>query len=266
MPISVNNPKQGVFNVSVDTTGLDNLESKMDILSKKIMDTVKDLGEQASELWESSASSKLKSSDNYIAAVKAGNQYPANGNKFKYVIEPKFKQVGGKDLGILLEDGYEPFDMKEKLLKGQDKKIINFKHSTESLSQQVKGAVNNHQFFMSYALGTMNPPDVNDNEIAMHPRRKKSFTVINPTKNRFPNHDTKKPVNVNYLWKVPKFKNIKKSGKDTFSTFRTISKKSSSDSWINPGQVPKKIFSDAMERFAPVVTRAFQEAVADALK
>jgi hypothetical protein len=271
--------------VEVDYAKFEDLIEKIQDIEYTLAHVTRTLGEEAKAMWISNAETQLKSSKNYVAAVEKGEQYPYNDDPNSYMIQPQFKTtVDGKDLGVLLEHGYEPFDMKERFLKGANQKVVHFEHGTPGTGHQMELPNNiynvalKHNMFAQYSLtakrepalfgkvmgglqrGYLNPSTYAD---ANNPRKVKNYTIL--AGNRI--SPTKSSMSVNYAWKSRQFAGLKSNpGRPgTFSTFRTISQKSPPDSWINPGQVPKNIFKNMVEGMLPRIKSEYEKALAEFL-
>lgn len=60
----------GAVTITVDFSGLERLQEKLDLLEKVIPETVKEAGDFAQSEWIKNARESVKSSDNYVNAVE----------------------------------------------------------------------------------------------------------------------------------------------------------------------------------------------------
>jgi hypothetical protein len=280
------------------TLPMDNLTQRV---QEELIKAKDQLGASMFKIWRETAGKKLKSSKGYVDSLQ---QEPNDGgDALTYKITQTQRTSDGKfNVGVLLEDGIDPFDMKEKLLKGATKKVVRFiygspgqNHSTplpsemhELLTNSNKKSFTQNDFIKAFG-------DTKANTLS--PRKIKFFTaMIHNPKNlkseNFPEEPPKLSGNVSlvirgrasndtfaqaikYEWKTPELHNIKKdtyqSGSEeavhTFSVYRTVTKGSPANSWFHPGIVPKRILAEAMEEHSPtirpILTTALQIALGD---
>lgn len=277
---TVKSDEEVIIRAIIDYSMFSNAIEDIEEIERTIEQTINALGEEMKYLWINNAELQLKSSENYIEAINNGVKYPYNNSYKNYAIQPKFKKtVDGKDLGMILEYGYEPFDMKEKMLKGSDKKVVKFEYGLPGsgakmeLPKNIYNIALKHNMFSQYALTATKEPSIFGRRLSssewsehlkpsslankINPNKLKAFTILKP--NRI---SKDKDFVVNYAWKTRQFKGLRQSGQNKFSLFRTITKKSAPDSWINPGQVPKHIFKNSLEEFLPKIKPTFEKALA----
>lgn len=273
--------------IDVDLSGLEGMEKRLTEVKRQLQATVKEMGDATRDKWIANAEESLKSSARYSQAVMNGVSYPDEGDPSSYMCKPNFRSVAtthnDKDLGILLEYGFEPFDMKVKVLKGGTKKIMRFEFgkpgsgSSVELEKSVYNLAKNHNLFQNYPLDKKHFPSIFGKSVKpniMNERRVKDFSpIINnndvsrfgkPLQDRYNNSGTPKNLQIQYQWQKGRYEGMKAtkgSGGKTFSIFRTISPKSKPDSWIHPGMRPKLIFKNTMDIMKPQIYAAFQKVV-----
>lgn len=258
--------------VTLDLTGLEVLQGEFEQFKLESAKKVQELGNDARDTWVKNAESSMRSSGNYVAAVMNGVQYPFDGNEHKYVIEPSFRQIGDKDLGVLLEEGFDAFDMKPGLLKGQQSRVVKLSFDGPGRGSSVV------------------PQDVIDdfNSGNDHTREpiKKAFSVLNPTQSKFPSHAglsqklkaglgqrvktfftggqpgyVKSHLEIKYQHKTRAWKGLGQSG-NKFTLFRTVTTKDK-NSWIHPGMPPLKILEKTVQVIEPRIVPEFRQLMDD---
>ena len=199
---------------------------------------------------------------------------------------------------MLLEEGIDAFDMKEKILKGARKKVIRFIYGSPTQNHSKPLPAEIHKFIKGKDQEKFTQDDYiqafgDTKADTLSPRKTKYFTMLTRNINSLPSEKFPRQNNgvpdvvrvrsaqpmfaktIKYQWKTPEFHNLHKdfykSGSKienhTFSTYRTISKNSPADSWIHPGIIPKRILAESMEEHAPtirpIITAALQRALGD---
>lgn len=259
----------GAVTITVDFSGLERLQEKLDLLSQVIPQTVKEAGDYAQGVWVKNAQESVKSSQNYVDAVIKGSSYPANGSQYQYTIFPDYVKKGKNgqvDIIKILEEGYPAYDMKDGLLKGKNSKVVKFDYDTpmkkdaryemaksaNALPVRIFQLLEQGHDFTGHVMGARGD---------LNPAKLKHFSVLSPG-NNFPKHSSAgNPITMKYQWKTRQFKGLHMSGKNKASLYRTVSKDSPSDSWINPGQPAKNIFANTMDSVVPTINDMFEKAV-----
>lgn len=274
--------KGGVrFDVIINPNEIAKIEDKIEKLKVVIQSTVEIVGNEIRDTWVNNAKSSLRSSDNYAAAVIKGAEYPVNGDAFTYQIFPEYtkkSKIGEIDIIKIVEFGFEPFDMKEKLLAGHEKKIIKFEYGKPGSGRSL--VLPNKINEMMEQLGNLKFTKKNVNKIFGHGVFEddtinwlvtRNYTVLKANKVNFPNHTAAIQPNGNleitfaskrtsrYSGRI--FEGLKKEKSGMFSNYRTLSKNSPAGSWIHPGLVAKKVFEITMDRMTPVIRMRFQKAI-----
>lgn len=91
------------------------------------------------DAWSGQAKSSLKSSVSYVRALEEGNKPRYGGDPFHYRITQAQKTRDGKhSVAAILEEGIEPFDMKEKILKGRKFAKVRFEYGSSGQSHSQK--------------------------------------------------------------------------------------------------------------------------------
>jgi hypothetical protein len=236
---------------------------------------MRDMGDLVIAEWHQQATLALKNPSGYIQQIDTAPQYP-DENPLHVRIENHHKAA------VFLEFGTEPFDLKIMLETSSKVKVskegkkyirIPFGHSKASL--------------VSYGLGNQAAeltasrkqiPSVGDpRRTAWGDRlkaggigmRSKTFTVTGDLakggKNAL-NTTGAGTRKIQYTWKSSPFENLvrmeDKFGQTSgFSTFRTISEKSDSDSWIHSGIKASHIAERTTEIVRPVLIQGLGEAL-----
>ena len=254
------------------------------------------IGADMLNAWGNGAKSKLKSAESYISALEEGNQPEYEGDPLQYKITQGQKTKDGKrSLAMILEHGIEPFDMKEKILKGRRKVVIKFEYGSPSQSRSTplpkeiynlmrakvdkdKTVKVGNSSFSKYTLYHSHVKMMYGDEAAnkFNPQREKFFTMMPSTSSNLPGKaqgirtgSGRFAFSVAYKWKTREFEGLKaevtQSGSrkevSKFSVFRTISANSDPHSWIHPGIIPKYIFRDAVNNHIPKIRPILQQAL-----
>ena len=252
--------------VTIDVRELEELQVDLADLNAKMQKMVFDTGEEFKALWIQNAEQSLHRPQSYVEAVSEGTEYPGEGDPNTYILRPAFKKVrGDKDIGILIEYGFEPFDMKDGLLKGRESRVIAFESFKEGTGKQPTLPQKIYEEFMAekqdvktgIAIGGKNHSllgySVFEKGVNINPKSTKSF--IHPK--------TKQPVN--YAWKSHKFQGLKQENSTSFKTFRTVSRKQG-NAWIHPGAMPKNIFKTTFDIMKPRFYQRAQEVLETTIK
>lgn len=271
-------------------------------LTEKVNDSLNlalnQLGASMHGTWSAVARKKLKHSESYTDSL-AQSRSSQKGNLSYKITQTQRTSDGKHNVGMLLEEGIDAFDMKEKILKGAKFKKVRFiygspeqKHSKqlpEDIYKLVKKNKDQSKFTQSDYIQAFGDTKAD----TLSPKKEKYFTMLGRNLNNFPSENFRREDNkvpdvvrirsnpnmfaktIKYQWQAPEFHNLKKdmfkSGGEvanhTFSTFRTISKNSPQDSWIHPGIIPKRILAESMEEHTPtirpILTTALQRALGD---
>lgn len=255
---------------------------------------IENLGTKMYKFWQNEAEGKLKTSQSYVANLQQNTRYPTNSSYLHYQIEQNQLTNSGKEsIAMLMEYGFDAFDMKDRILKGRAKVIVPFKHGNpgqkkyEPIPQALHDLIKTHDLLSgNKSLNHQDLINVAGEELAnkLNPRNTKKFSVYSNTSTRF--GENFMPVKVangkytqskygimdrtaDYTWSARKYDRMKavntKSGlrKETagYITFRTISKKSAMDSWIHPGVLPKMIFHTAYNNLLPEIEPSVRSAL-----
>ena len=252
--------------VTIDVRELEELQVDLADLNAKMGKMVYDVGEEFKALWIQNAEQSLHRPQSYIEAILEGTEYPGEGDPNTYILKPAFKKVrGDKDIGILIEYGFEPFDMKDGLLKGRESRVIAFESFKEGTGKQPTLPQKIYEEFMAekqdvktgIAIGGKNHSllgySVFQKGADINPKSTKNFSVLK----------TKQPVN--YAWKSHKFQGLKQENSTSFKTFRTVSRKQG-NAWIHPGAMPKNIFKTTFDIMKPRFYQRAQEVLESAIK
>jgi len=299
-----------VITATLDTGILDKFQQVIDEINRSkgkrlsnLAQAVQQAGNDMLMKWGQSAEASLKSSASYKMALEQGRRYPNENDVLNYYIEQPQKTVDGKSLALLLEYGWDAFDMKEKILKGRKRVIIPFsfgsprQKSLAKLPEAVFKLAKSRLYSLAEEHGKnmwmdsdiwskkgVSVPLISAADLSnsvnkpVHPEKNpKNFTVLKGLNRNYaylnmftqsaqhPNADTIKPE-----WKTGKYTGLRaiktQSGKQTaihsFQTYRTISKNSAVDSWINPGSPARLIFKYALERHSPVIRPLLERGLA----
>ncbi len=234
----------------VDLSGLEKLGMRISELKGVMAHVVLETGDEFKQVWSENARGSLASPGSYITAVNESGEYPYENDPLKYLVAPEFKKVKDKDIGILMEYGFEPFDMK-KALGGKKSKVIAFSFFKEGMGKKPTLPNIVYQKYQSEkgqreALSS----SVIINGVELNP--------INSGKQRnFILHGQKrtKPVE----WQKRKFQGLKQESSG-FKTFRTMSVENM-NSWIHPGVMPKRIFGNTVRIMKPRFYQRVQTAL-----
>lgn len=256
--------------------------------------------------WADTARRVLKSSRSYVQNLEENNEPEYGGNPYEYNITQNQRARDGKQsLAIILEDGIEAFDMKEKILKGRKSVKVRFEYGsptqthTRKLSDEIHKVAKKYDKFTndSYGLQHSQVEKMFGSEAAdkINPAKTKNFSALSGNYHKtggtgflaqggtpsfgfkssggLPVIGGKRFQTINYKWKTREFERMKgettKSGDKvevhTYAVYRTISKKSASDSWIHPGIRPMKIFetaaSTAIPKFGEIIITTLKDAL-----
>jgi hypothetical protein len=254
-------------------------------------------GELMLSVWGNQARSSLKSSVSYVRALQEGNHPQYNGDPLWYnITQGQRTRDNKRSIGIILEEGIEPFDMKEKILKGRKFVKVRFEYgsSTQSHSQRLSSEI--EKVAKRYNRYTDDPKGLKHSQVKemygdemankVNEKKIKHFTALTLGVMKYSNapssplgkvledvgwkQDTARTIK--YQWKTREFTGMRgdqtKSGKETavhtYSVFRTISKKSATDSWIHPGIRPRRILESAGNEAFPQIKQIFTSALENA--
>jgi len=195
-------------------------------------------------------------------------QWPFENNPLHAVVENRHPAA------MFLELGTQPFDQKKMLWTGKKVKIskdghryitIPFEHSRKSLDAAGVGSA-------AAALApSRNLPTKGPTRKTAWGGRLQAGNIGRKHKQWTGVTSEGKPVAVDYKWKTSPFQNLvrfeDKQGKTSgFKTFRTISEKSDSDSWMHPGIQASHIAETAVNNVRPLFVRQIGEAFPEALR
>ena len=258
MSINISKTGNTLINVELDLTGMERIKEKMELLKTVIPETLKAAGDYSQGVWIKNAQQSMRSPQNYVNAVIKGTSF----NNERYAIIPDYvkkSKTGEIDIIKLMEYGYQAFDMKDKLLKGRNKKVIKFEYGIPGSG--IHPELPNKIYNMAMEKLALNREVKDDKGYDINPKKLKYFTILAPTQSSFPRHGIQEnPITMEYKWKTRQFKGLKISG-NKGSIYRTVSKKSPSDSWINPGQPAKNILKNTADNIIPTVKDMFEKAV-----
>ena len=204
-------------------------------------------------IWGDTARRSLKSSQSYVSALAEGNNPKYRGNPLWYnITQGQTTRDGKRSIAMILEEGIEPFDMKEKILKGRKSVKVRFEYGSPTQSHSRKLSNEIHKVAIRYnkyqddqkGLQHKQVQDMFGEEAAnkINPQNTKSFTgltskpmtgiggfMTNPSKFGNPHSfPLDKPISgtgwkqdwartVNYKWKSREFTGMRgeltKSGK-----------------------------------------------------
>lgn len=302
MNISINNKRNGVsINASLNDGSFpkftENLKRFLnDPKGSHTAEAVETLGRDMLDSWSDSARRSLKSSESYINALEEGNKPQFNGNPLEYVItQDQRTRDGSKSIAIIMEYGIEPFDMKQKILKGRQKVVVKFDYGSPSQSRnkklpkeifnvmrsrmdRTKTITIGGDSYTKYTMYHSHIKEAYGEEIAnkVNPRKEKFLTIMPKNPANLPpgqggvrTGSGRYAFSVAYKWKTREFDGLKaevtKSGKRTeinkYSAFRTISANSDPHSWIHPGIIPKYIFRNALDSHLPKIRPVLEQAL-----
>jgi hypothetical protein len=235
----------------VDLSGLEKLGMRVPELKGVMSHVVLETGDEFKQVWSENARGSLASPGSYMVAVNESGEYPYENDPLKYFIAPEFKKVrGDKDVGILMEYGFEPFDMK-KVLGGKKSKVIAFSFFKEGMGKKPTLPNIVYQKFQSeQGQKETLSSSIIVNGVEINP--------INSGKARdFVLHGQRrtKPVE----WKKRKFQGLRQESTG-YKTFRTMSVKNT-NSWIHPGVMPKRIFGNTVRIMKPRFYQKVQTAL-----
>jgi hypothetical protein len=256
-------------------------------------------GELMLSQWQDQARSSLKSSVSYTRALQEGNHPRYNGDPLWYnITQGQRTRDKKRSIGVILEEGIEPFDMKEKILKGRKFVKVRFEYGSsnqshsQKLSSEIEKVAKRYNRYLDDSRGLQQSQvrEMYGDEAAnsLNPKKEKSFTALTlgamkgaPAKANIFQLD--KPIEgvgwkqdfgrkVFYQWRTREFTGMvgdqTKSGKEiavhTYSVYRTISKKSANDSWVHPGIRPRKILETAGHIAFPKIRQIFESALENA--
>ena len=258
--------------VTIDVREFEELQVDLADLNAKMQKMVFDTGEEFKALWIQNAEQSLHRPQSYVEAILEGTEYPGEGDLNTYILKPAFKKVrGDKDIGILIEYGFEPFDMKDGLLKGRESRVIAFESFKEGTGKQPTLPQKIYEEFMAekqdvktgIAIGGKNHSllgySVFEKGVNINPKSVKHNYLLSKPKTW--NERQMTP----YAWKSHKFQGLKQENSTSFKTFRTVSRKQG-NAWIHPGAMPKNIFKTTFDIMKPRFYQRAQEVLESAIK
>lgn len=276
----------------------DDIINRLDVkIQKAIALGVEKGGTLALDVWKKQAEHSLKSSLSYKLALDQGNEPRYKGNPFEYnITQGQRTRDGKRSVGIILEEGIEPFDMKEKILKGRQKVIVRFQYGSpqqshsRKVSAEIEKVSQRYGKFKDQPLQHKHVEEMYGEEAAnkINEQKTKNFSTITSAplsgglNTARPNlgglvnnsHQPAYTREINYKWKTREFTGMRgdvtKSGKEiavhTYSVFRTISKNSAADSWIHPGIRPKKILETTGHIATPQIKQTIETSIQNAIE
>lgn len=238
--------------VSVSMDGEEIISGLEERFQKALEDGIIAGGSEMLSTWSDTARRSMKSSRSYVSALQEGNEPKYKGNPLEYnITQAQRTRDGRKSIAIILEEGIEPFDMKEKILKGRKSVKVRFEYGSPTqshsrkLSNEIHKVALRYNKFQDEALKHKQVEEMYGEEAAdkLNPRNTKHFTALtsspmrgkggymtNPSKfgnpYSFPLDNAIKGVGwkqdwartVKYQWKTREFTGMKgettKSGKE----------------------------------------------------
>lgn len=206
-----------IVSIQIDTESLENLYNKAKNIDEILETTIQQLGDEARDTWIKNAENRLKNSSGYIRAVEDGSNF--NPGELEYKIEPEFKTSelhNDVNVGLLVEYGYEPFDMKAKL---STKHVVQFEYSspgeksenTPQLNKEIYQIALKHNQFLDYPLTEKTVPELFSGPLAnsLNPYSHSNNLLNSPTIPGITHNYSSEPKYISMrLRNAPTYKNI----------------------------------------------------------